>query len=471
MSTAELNNTARTLVYTLAGKVPTVGIVLKCLTLALWPEDTQAVWDEIKDQVEELIDQKLDDYTYQQVTESLEGLKNNLNDYINSVDSSAENTEYISEKYNVALGNFEEQLPHFQSEGNEVLLLPLFAQFANMYLCLLRDGVIYGLNWGWTDGAVDDLYNTLTTQIAEFGEYVDTYYQQGLDSIIDNTGSNSHHTEPFNTVNGYVRDMTLNALDYRDAWQYLNPVLYSTVPSNIYPDREIYSDPYGTSDDSGAVAVADVAPTGAIEKIEIWGWDRIDTIRVTYPSGKGPDGVTTTGYMGSSTVTEAASERDHSGEYIISDTGNVVSVKITCGDIFSAIALTFEDGSWSGKLGGNYPGGTAYDVAYDGHILSSIKIMGVSNYYGSADCVVLGFKYNEDYASELFASISDSVSEADEADITAFIKYRDQKLEEFELEKIKDALGMRNVGQTLEELKDALEKGGMRTLDEKRGSP
>src|SRR5690606_24630153 len=43
-----------------------------------------------------------------------------------------------------------------------------------------------------------------------------------------------------------------------------------------------------------------------------------------------------------------------------------------------------------------YPGGTLSTYSYPYEILSSIKIMGISDYYGSADCVVYGFKYYQD---------------------------------------------------------------------------
>ena len=55
--------------------------------------------------------------------------------------------------------------------------------------------------------------------------------------------------------------------------------------------------------------------------------------------------------------------------------------------------ITYQDGTHVANLGGLYPGGGAFSYAFQGEILSSVRINGVSNFYGSADCVVFGFKY------------------------------------------------------------------------------
>ncbi|WP_100406990.1 hypothetical protein [Bacillus solitudinis] len=73
--------------------------------------------------------------------------------------------------------------------------------------------------------------------------------------------------------------------------------------------------------------------------------------------------------------------------------GSVVEVTTRTGDILNSWWLTFKDGSKSNMLGGNYQGGGDHHFSYPDEILSSIKIMGVSRFYGSADCAVFGFKF------------------------------------------------------------------------------
>jgi hypothetical protein len=153
------------------------------------------VWSEITDQVEAFIDERISDLVYQQVQEDLEGLKNNLDEYLWAVQNSQIQT-YISEKYNVALGDFLQQLPHFQSKGYELLLLPLFAQFANMHLTLLRDGALYGNSWGWTEEIQQHTREQIVDTIGSYIEYTETIYNQGLQDTQKNAPSKKHYTEP-----------------------------------------------------------------------------------------------------------------------------------------------------------------------------------------------------------------------------------------------------------------------------------
>ena len=54
-------------------------------------------------------------------------------------------------------------------------------------------------------------------------------------------------------------------------------------------------------------------------------------------------------------------------------------------------------------MGGYYPGGGPFSFSYAGEILSHIYVNGISNYYGSADCAVFGFKYERSQTANLDA--------------------------------------------------------------------
>ncbi|WP_440944997.1 insecticidal delta-endotoxin Cry8Ea1 family protein [Methanosarcina sp. T3] len=385
----DYNNAARVVVSTALGEIPGVGFALSALVEIFWPDSQEDVWSEIKDQVEALIDEKISDLVYQQVQEDLEGLKNNLDEYLWAVQNSQTQT-YISEKYNVALVDFLQQLPHFQSQGYELLLLPLFTQFANMHLTLLRDGALYGSSWGWTEEIQQHTREQIVDTIGSYIEYTEKTYSDGLQDTQKNAPSNKHYTEPFNTVNRYVREMTLDVLDFKDMWQYFDPVKYPT-PAAVYLSREIYSDAVGTADNSGAIKLPS-APREPISKVEVWAWDRIDACQVTYPNGGGPGGVTQTARMGDKSG--GSSNPPHGGVFNLSGENPIVKITARTGDILNAWWFTFKDGSVSNELGGNYSGGSDHVFTYPDEILSSIKIMGVSSYYGSADCAVSGFKFD-----------------------------------------------------------------------------
>jgi len=387
----DYNNAARVIVETAVGEVPVVGVVLGAMVAIFWPDSGVDVWDEIKDQVEEVVDEKISQQVWQNVSNSLAGLNNVLDDYVHAVQTYKNDPQVISEKWNTANALFLHDLPSFQSAGYEVLLLPLFAQFANMHLSLLRDGGSGGGEWGWSSTVVDDVKHTLSRTVEQYGEYASAWYDQGYQQAVDTAPSNSKKTEPFNSVNGYVREMTLTVLDFSILWPLFDLETYPDG-GTVNNDREIYSDVVGTADDTGVHMPQD-PPTEPLTSVTVWGWDRIDAAKVDYPEGGGPDGQTSTGRMGNSNG--GSKEPPHGGTFTVAEYGDIVEVKSLAGDVMTALWFGFEDGSMTYKLGGNYGGGQTTIWSYPDEILSSIKIMGVSRYYGSANAAVFGFKFKD----------------------------------------------------------------------------
>jgi hypothetical protein len=387
----DYNNAARVVVSTALGEIPVVGVVLSALVDIFWPDSPVDVWAEIQAKVEALIDQKISALVWQQVSDALTGLNYVIEDYIYAARNFPGDPDFISQKFNVAQGHFLHDLPIFQSKGYELLLLPLFAQFANLHLGLMRDGVAFGTSWGWSPAIIQRVQSQLTDAIASYTRYTDATYSAGYAARESKAPATNRPVERFNYINGYVRQMTLTVQDFRNMWQYFDISKYPTPPK-VHLDREIYSDAVGTSDDSpfGLPAKPPVLP---INRVTVWGWDRIDAIQVDYPAGGGPDGRTSTGRMGNSKG--GSDQPPHGGHFDVSRVP-ITLVRARSGHILNALWFQFKDGNWSNKLGGNYPGGNDHDFSYPSQILSSIKVMGVSRFYGSADCAVFGFKFEQD---------------------------------------------------------------------------
>ncbi|MBI4909472.1 MAG: hypothetical protein HY820_37990 [Acidobacteria bacterium] len=384
------NNAAEQGIAGILGLVPEVGPLLSALVYIFWPQSKEDIWGEIEAQVEALIQKDLSQLVQTEVSASLQGLNNVLNDYLLALKDGTGDPTYISEKWNIANGDFLQQLPTFQMSGYQVLLLPLFAQFSNMHLSLLRDGVLGGAKWGWTPAILKQTQITLTSTIAAYAAYAQTTYQTGLTNVQSSTPGNNQQAQPFRAVNQYVRQMTLTVLDFMNMWQYFDVSKYPNGVS-VYLNREIYSDPQGTCDDSGPIVLPS-PPTAPISQISVWAWDRIDAVQLTYPAGGGPGGVTTTARMGDQGG--GSNSPPHGGVFQVA-ANPVVTAGGLSGDIVNAMNFTFANGSSSGQLGGNYPGGGPFSYSYPNEILSSIHINGISNYYGSADCVVYGFKFRQ----------------------------------------------------------------------------
>jgi len=394
------NNTSRWVVTTGLGEIPEVGGLVSALVGVLWPENTVSVWDQIKNQVQALIKQEISTLVYSQVQNNLAGLKNNMTDYLNAIQNNAGGS-VISQKWNVANGNFEQYLPNFQSSGYELLLLPLFAQFANLHLSLLRDGVLFGSSWGWNDGAVHLAYQQLTNNstgnigITPYTTYANQTYQKGLQNIANSTPANLHLNQPFLATNAYTRGMTLIAMDYVTLWQYFDTKKYPK-PISVYLDREIYSDPQGTSDGStnpNPIAIPS-APTQPLNQITVSVNQVVRAVQVAYPAGGGPDGETQTPMMGYG--------GGESNQINVTSSNPIKVGAGRSGDIVYGLMFYFKDGTETAMLGGlgagpngDFKGGTPFYYFYSDHILSSVYVHGGSEFYQCADCVVFGFKLEQ----------------------------------------------------------------------------
>lgn len=385
----DYNNAARVVVSTVLGEIPYAGVLLSALVDIFWPDEKVDVWGEIADRVEALIDKKISEEVMQDVRDALTGLHNVSDDYAYAAKKFPKDKAYVSEKFNVANGHFLHDLPRFQSSGYEVLLLPLFAQFANLHLALLRDGAAFGGEWGWSDELVADTRKKLTESIDNYSNYVTKTFDAGYESVKKKAPTDKRLVEPFNTINRYLREMTLTVKDFQAQWKYFDISRYPE-PVKVYLDREVYSDAVGTCYDS--TFYIPNRPKDRIKNITVWGWDRIDAVKVEYPEGGGPDGVTSTGRMGNSGG--GSDQRPRGGSFDLTS-NPIVGVQVMSGDIVNAMSFQFADGSDTGMMGGKYPGGHKSTFNYATQILSSIKVMGVSRFYGSADCAVFGFKFDE----------------------------------------------------------------------------
>lgn len=408
---ANWNNDSRWVIMNGLGLIPTVGSLVGNIVGVLWPSSGEDVWSQIENQVEQLIDQEISTTVYGLVETNLQGLQNNVNDYLAALHATSPDPTTISDKWYVANGNFEQYLPNFQynSGGQDyrLLLLPLFAQFANLHLSLLRDGVLLGetdMNWQESDRdlAHQELTNNSagTIGITPYTNYANMIYQQGLQNVMNSTPVNSVQNQPFLAANTYTRQMTLSVLDYVNLWPYFDAETYTSAVS-VHLNREIFSDPQGTSDNSSNLnpitSPPNPPPTQPLSAIQVAASSMVLGVQVTYPAGGGPNGETQTpvmGYQGGGTTINVTS----------SNPIKVAAGRV--GSVVNGLQFYFEDTTETAMLGGTgfgpngaFPGGTPFYCFYSGHILSSVYIHGYSEAYNSADCVVFGFQLEQSQAA------------------------------------------------------------------------
>lgn len=374
------NDDAKILVTSVIEMIPVAGDILGGLLDIFWPSTKEDIWGEMKAQVEALIEQDIAAAVYQQVSEDLTGLNNNIILYVNEVKEGSPSE--ILAQWMITKNFFVNALPHFQSVGNELPLVPLFGQFANMYLGLLRDAVAFGVSWGRTDADHQQDITDLQTGISDYTSYTTNTYNTGRSNLVNQTKADPHHNEPFQTVNTFDRQMTLTVLDFMNTWPYFDVTLYPNGTKYV-STREIYSDPMGTCDDSGNIVIATPVPTQLPTTLSVWSGSLYNAIQLTYPTGSGPGGVTTTKLMGAS--------GGFNRVYNIPASNPIYSAATTYGSVVNTITFKYVDGTYSDVLG-SVAGSNVQTFGYYEQVLSSVHINGVSSFYGSADCVVYGFQ-------------------------------------------------------------------------------
>ncbi|WP_187293461.1 insecticidal delta-endotoxin Cry8Ea1 family protein [Dyadobacter fermentans] len=402
----DVNDSIKTAIVTGLSMIPVAGEILGGLTEIFWPASKKDVWSEIRNQLDTYVSDKIanDDYTL--VGTLLTGLGGSLDLYTKAI--AAGDIADTAKQWDDTRNTFVTALPEFQWNGHELKLLPLFAHAVTMYLGLLRDGILYGKEWGFNDIKIQQLVTDLQDRITNYTAYVNGWTQNGAAALQAVTKVNKATCEPFKSLNAYDRTLKLSVLDFRDTWPYFDATVYP-AGAKFESFREVYSDPFGSisnSSNNSPISLPSV-PMQLPTNVTVWGYNRIDAVQLTYPTGTGPGGVTQTARMGD--AAGGSNQAPHGGVFNLAINNPITKVRAyyaayqkTVGEsdpIVGAMQFQFHDGTTTDLLGGldkGAPGGWSMDtglIGYDNNVLSSIYIHGIEKTIGSADCVVFGFQF------------------------------------------------------------------------------
>ena len=399
----DLNDSMKTIISNSLADIPIAGPLFSSIIDIFWPDTTQDVWSEVKDQVEELVNQKISDLVYQLISEDLQGLKNTLPFYAKELEGGTPNSKLT--QWMITRTLFAQALPHFQPAqyNDQILSLPLFTQFANLYLSVLRDGIIAGKSWGMTEAVHQDLITDMKKNINDFVKYAQ---ENAYLAVRDERNrlsffGNLAGCDFFKSINTYERVMTLAVFDYTTTWPYFDVTQYPTGAKVEFP-LEIYSDPLGPCGENILAGLSTLypptrtfVPTGWPTRITVWGGSEIDGVQVTYPAGGGPDGATQTPQMGRP---DGGSNQPPVGGTVTildSTTNPIYNVLVNVPDgrsVASTMQFMFADGLVTPMFGGgngkraDWP--NPIQIGYKDHALSRIHISA-----GTNDGLVFGFKY------------------------------------------------------------------------------
>lgn len=274
------SNAAEVAIVTGLGEIPVVGSILGGLVEIFWPESPVDVWAEIKSKVEALVGQAISTNNYDIVQEQLGGLSDLVNNYLDSV----KNDEDAHDNWDSANAQFIVTRKSCQGidVGDEILLLPLFAQMANMHLSLLRDGILKGY---CDEDAFNDALN-------EYTGWVDLTLPKGVSQRAQ-TNPNS-----FNYQNDFARFMQLNVGNSRALWPYFDPIAYPPPVKNLPVSAEVFytiTEAVGPSFSSDDYVLPSSPPVGSVTAVNVFclqnsseNYNVVEGAQVNYTSGSAP---------------------------------------------------------------------------------------------------------------------------------------------------------------------------------------
>ncbi|UYX56166.1 insecticidal delta-endotoxin Cry8Ea1 family protein (plasmid) [Bacillus thuringiensis] len=425
--TLTFEDVARTAIITGVGEIPFVGSFFSAFLGLLWPSHAltlQEIWDGIKEKVEALIDEKLAEDKYNTLVSLLEGLSKQSTDLKKAIINHPKSPKKLASEREVQENTlktlfwsthtaYNTNVPSFAVKGYEVLSLPLYTQAANAHLLLLRDGLINADNWGFDDEDKKDITTYLKENIIIYSQTVRDNFKKGIDDqktkankITDKElmklygdGNDPRDAQYYyrptyiaNQVNKYIRGMTLTVLDFVAFWPTYDPTLYASKVSTQLA-RYVYSDYIGCPykgefhgyDPDELVQSMDIGGgsyPGELTQLEIWSYDRIDSVINSFKEEVGYYNWDKVGGTGGTKST-----------LTISDSNPIVAVKTGSQWTPSSLTFTYSNGQTT-TCGKGIGAAIWNDYKFKGHKLAALKGWGLNTNAGfnSLDSCVLWFQ-------------------------------------------------------------------------------
>ncbi|MDY8164687.1 insecticidal delta-endotoxin Cry8Ea1 family protein [Bacillus thuringiensis] len=212
--------------------------LLKSVFEKLFPTPNPVTMLEILEAVQKLLDERLSQEVHQRITLELEGLQQNITNFLEDVEDfegliiidkleDGNQPLAIIDSINTLNQLFDNRMPQFRNPSYKVLLLPLYAQAANLHISFLKDVVDNASKWGLTASQIKTYTNRFLDKISEYSNYCIETYQHDFQSKF---------SQKLQDVLKYRNFMTINVLDYTSLW----PMLRFTKPFNIRTSSNLY---------------------------------------------------------------------------------------------------------------------------------------------------------------------------------------------------------------------------------------
>lgn len=234
----------------LAAFVASAGIVggglISFGTLApiLWPAGNPTkVWTQFMTFGETLLDEKISETVKDQALGKLKGFTNLLDYYENAFNEwyakpNAQNADLVAQRFEIAHASFVENMSSLATDIYKILLLPVYAQAANLHLNLLQQAVLFADKWNSSSstprkGTSEFYYKELKKYTGLHIDHCSKTYREGLITL---KNRNANYT----SYNTYHRDMTLTVLDLIATFPNFDTLKYP-IGTKSELTREIYT--------------------------------------------------------------------------------------------------------------------------------------------------------------------------------------------------------------------------------------
>ncbi|KUY99817.1 MULTISPECIES: insecticidal delta-endotoxin Cry8Ea1 family protein [unclassified Burkholderia] len=402
----------KTVLTTGLGQIPEVGWLVSGLVSLLWPSDKPDIWAQIRERVERMIDEKIDDTVYSLLKAKLDGLGDVLKQYLSAVKLG--DNEAIRMQFIATNTEFVGAAPQFQNEKFAWVLAPLCAMFTNLHMTLLRDAVLNGKGWGWRSDYYAGIVKQAGDTASRYGKYLDKVMADGKARLDRHAPSSPgmHNTDIYAYYRPFYTKRTLLIDDFRTLLTCLDPTQHAGKVTDI-PFKDVYSAAYGTADDwdvscaqmSGiGVDVPYSRPLSSIASIHVEYFNATPrVVDVSYPTGKGPEmwrgegrtdryGIIADDLDGVEKQTFRFPPPADGKRY------NIVAAHLRSGDTPLELGLEFDDGSMQTLWNRTDLGGTRYIVSVPGRMLTTLNMWTRSGFYDSdLGCIIFGFSVDTRY--------------------------------------------------------------------------
>nr|AIW52615.1 Cry1Db-like protein [Bacillus thuringiensis] len=192
--------------------VPGGGFIVGLLEL-IWGFIGPSQWDIFLAQIEQLINQRIEEFARNQAISRLEGLSNLYEVYTEAFraweadPSNPALREEMRTQFNDMNSALITAIPLLRVRNYEVALLSVYVQAANLHLSVLRDVSVFGQRWGFDPATVNLRYSDLTRLIHVYTDHCVDTYNDGLKNL---EGS---RLSDWVVYNRFRRQLTIAVLD------------------------------------------------------------------------------------------------------------------------------------------------------------------------------------------------------------------------------------------------------------------